>query len=237
MSSFSASTPVGEFVALQPGLSRVFQQHGIDFCCGGKRPLEDACREKGLNTDDLLREIHALGGNTQDELILVDAPLTEICDHIEATHHAFLRTEMPRLAGMAAKVSKSHGQNHPEMLMVERLFNTLHDELGAHMLKEERVLFPGIRAMEAGDASACSHCGSVANPISVMEHEHDSAGEALAQLRKLTRDFTPPNDACNTFRALLDGLRGFEENMHQHVHKENSILFPRAIALEKRLRV
>ena len=236
MTTLTTQTTVGEFVAQAPGLSRIFEQHGIDFCCGGKRPLADVCREKGLDATALLQTLTAYRPAMTDAASLANASLTEICDHIEATHHAYVQREMPRLAQMAAKVAQAHGQNHPEVLQVSQIFAAVAAELQSHMLKEERILFPAIRAMEAGDADAAAHCGTVANPIRVMESEHQNAGDALEQLRRLTHGYTPPADACNTFRAFLDGLREFEQDLHEHVHKENNMLFPRAIALETSLR-
>lgn len=236
MTTLTTQTTVGEFVARAPGLSRLFEQQGIDFCCGGKRPLADVCREKGLDATALLQILTAYMPATTDNASLVSASLTEICNHIEATHHAYVQREISRLTLMAAKVVNAHGQNHPEVLQVSQVFATLAAELQDHMAKEERILFPAIRAMEAGDAQAAAHCGTVANPIRVMESEHQNAGDALEKLRQLTHDYTPPADACNTFRAFLDGLREFEQDLHQHVHKENNMLFPRAIALETSLR-
>lgn len=231
----TGQTQVGQFVAEQPGRFRIFQDHGIDFCCGGKRTLEEVCREKGLNTDQMLGELVGYRQGEGDSEIWTDRPLTELCDHIEATHHAFLRDMMPRLSVMAQKVANAHGARHAEMLEVQQVFEGLWAEMQSHMMKEERILFPGIRALEAGDAGACSHCGSVQNPIRVMEHEHDNAGAALETMHKLTGGYQAPADACNTFKALLAGLAELEANMHQHVHKENNVLFPRAIALEQQL--
>jgi regulator of cell morphogenesis and NO signaling len=234
--TYTVQTQVGQFVADMPGRFRIFQDRGIDFCCGGKQPLAQACREKGIDANALLKELVGYQPRAEDAAGLANATLTAICDQIEATHHAFLRDTMPRLSMMAAKVANVHGPRHPEMVQVHQTFEALWEEMQSHMMKEERILFPGIRAMEAGDAEACSHCGSVQNPIHVMEHEHDNAGSALATMRRLTGDYKAPADACNTFRALLSGLADVEADMHQHVHKENNILFPKAIMLESKLR-
>jgi regulator of cell morphogenesis and NO signaling len=232
----NTQTTVGDFVAWRPGLSRVFRDRGIDFCCGGKRSLADVCQEKGLDAGSLLQTLLASPPAPADGPCLTDLSLTSLCDLIEKTHHAYVKAELPRLSELAGKVAKAHGSNHPEMRQVHQLFLAVREELESHLAKEERILFPAIRGLEAGDAMACGHCGSVSNPIRVMEMEHDSAGAALEQLRRLTGNFTPPADACGSFRALLDGWREFEENLHQHVHKENNILFPRAVVLETRLR-
>lgn len=234
--NYTMQTQVGQFVADMPGRFRIFQDRGIDFCCGGKQPLDQACREKGIDANQVLKELLGYQPRAEDAQGLAGKTLTEICDQIEATHHTFLRDVMPRLSTMADKVVNAHGARHPEMLQVQQVFEGLWDEMQSHMMKEERILFPGIRGLEAGDATACSHCGSVQNPIHVMESEHDSAGSALATMRRLTGGYKAPADACNTFRALLSGLEEVEADMHQHVHKENNILFPRAIMLESELR-
>lgn len=234
--SYTVQTQVGQFVADMPGRHRIFQDRGIDFCCGGKLPLEQACSEKGIDAAELLSDLVAYQARPEDSQGLAGKTLTQICDQIEATHHAYLRDVMPRLSGMAAKVVAAHGSRHPEVLQVQQVFEGLWAEMQSHMMKEEHVLFPGIRALEAGDAQACGHCGTVQNPIHVMEMEHDSAGAALATMRQLTGGYKAPADACNTFRALLAGLEDVESDMHQHVHKENNILFPRAIMLESELR-
>jgi regulator of cell morphogenesis and NO signaling len=158
--------------------------------------------------------------------------LIELAEHIEETHHAYLREELPRLDFMTEKVSRVHGDKEPRLLRVREAFVALKAELEPHMMKEERVLFPIIRELEASASRPEFHCGSVANPIRQMEHEHDQAGDALAIIREATDDFVPPEWACNTYRAMLDSLEKLEADMHQHVHKENNVLFPKAIEME-----
>jgi regulator of cell morphogenesis and NO signaling len=235
MNQLTTSTAVGEFVAEMPGRARLFAEHGIDFCCGGKRPLRDACQEKGLNPDAMLAQLVGYRPLNSDRPSIKEKSLTSICDQIEATHHAYLRRELPRMAQMSEKVVNAHGVNHPEMVKVAGIFAAMRAEMASHMMKEEQVLFPAIRQLETGDGGACSHCGSVGNPIRVMENEHESAGAALTEMRRLTGDYTPPADACNTFRALLAALEELEADMHEHVAAENNVLFPRAIELEKQL--
>ena len=225
---------VGEIAAAYPAAVRVFQKHAIDFCCGGKLPLEEACRSRGLNTAAVLADLEAAlapaGAKSTD---WQTAPLGALIDHILETHHAYLRAELPRVDQMLAKVIDKHGANHPDMVPPLRpLFDGLAAELASHMMKEERILFPLIRSLEAGTLQGPAHCGSIRNPISVMEYEHDSAGNALAQMRRITRDYQVPPDACNTFRALFHGLEELEADLHQHIHLENNILFPRAVDLE-----
>ncbi len=230
----SPSNTVGEWVVDRPSRSRVFETLGIDYCCGGKRPLTDACGDKGLATDEVVEALLQEDA-PQDSRDWSAAALTDLCDHIEATHHAYLRTEIPRLSALTAKVGQVHGPKHPEMVEVARIFSSLGDELTSHMAKEEQVLFPMIRELDQASSRPVFHCGSIANPIRMMEYEHDGAGDGLAQLRRLTNDYTCPPDGCNTWRAMCDGLQQFEADLHQHIHKENNILFPRSLQLESSL--
>lgn len=235
MTTIDTSTTVGQLVTERPSRSRVFQKLGIDFCCGGKQSLDEACRSKGLDPGAVLQALLAEDNSAPSQGSGTDPAsmtLSDLCDHIEARHHAYLKAELPRLHAMIRKVAAVHGDKHPWMHEVRSVFDELHAEMQSHMMKEEHVLFPIIRRLERGESNAAFHCGGVANPIRVMEHEHDSAGGALSRMRQLSSDYTPPEGACNTFRAMLDGLRELEEDMHQHVHKENNILFPRALQVE-----
>ncbi|MFV1980940.1 MAG: iron-sulfur cluster repair di-iron protein [Rhodothermia bacterium] len=217
------ASPVGEIAAAVPAATRVFHRHQIDFCCGGGRPLEEVCDRKGLSVDSILDEIETevtpADTSARD---WTDAPLGDLIDHILTTYHEPLREELPRLQSMAHKVLRVHGDSDPEMLAtLNDVLDGLVAELYSHMLKEERILFPMIK--HGGGSSAGA-------PISVMEHEHDSAGDALRRMRELTRDYDPPEWACTTYRALFGGLADLEEALHEHIHLENNILFPRALA-------
>ncbi|MCB8931803.1 MAG: iron-sulfur cluster repair di-iron protein [Fimbriimonadaceae bacterium] len=220
--------PVGQLVAEQPGRSRVFERWGIDYCCGGKKTLGAVCETKQLDPNDLVRDLETAdadpAGSGTDWRI---EPLSTLCDHIEEKHHGFLRQALPRLSMLAAKVAERHGERDPRLVKVRDIFEEFRAELESHMLKEERILFPAIRSLEAGQPSH-----GVAGPIEVMHAEHDHAGADLAAMRGLTDEFRPAADACNTHRALLHALAELEADMHQHVHKENNILFPRAIEKE-----
>jgi regulator of cell morphogenesis and NO signaling len=224
---------VGAIVAAHPGLSRTFATLDIDYCCGGKRPLAEICAERGLDVAAVLRELQAAAAERRGaEVDAAAMGLAELADHIERTHHDYLRSELPRLAEMAVRVARKHGHRDPRLSGVRDTFLGLAEEMFSHMHKEEKVLFPLIRQLEGGAEAASFHCGSLANPIQQMEHEHDSAGGALGRLRELTDAYTPDDNACNTHRALLAGLAELETDMHQHVHKENNVLFPRALRLE-----
>ena len=234
MSTIAIEKTVGQLVAEQPARSRVFEKAGIDYCCGGKKPLGQACAEKGIEVDSLVREIEALDAVTPAaEADWTTESLTALCDHVQHTHHDYLREALPRLSFLTEKVSNAHGDRDFRLAEVAVVFAAFREELESHMMKEEMILFPLIRRMESEGTTAHSHCGSVRNPIRVMVSEHDDAGEALAKMRALTDDYTPPATACNTYRAMLDALATLEEDMHVHVHKENSILFPRAEELER----
>jgi regulator of cell morphogenesis and NO signaling len=228
---------VGELVARQPALSRVFEEVGVDYCCGGKKPLAEACRQKGLNPVELAARLEAAAARLGDQEF-VDAArmsLTELADHIEATHHAYLKQELPRLAHLTAKVAHVHGGKDERLRQIHRVYEEFAADLTAHMMKEEQILFPMIRRLETATGPVALHCGSLANPIGQMEREHHGAGDALEQFRTLTDDYTPPEDACNTYRAMVDALERLELDMHQHVHKEDNVLFPRAMAREAEL--
>lgn len=231
-------TTVGQLVAERPGRSRVFQQLGIDFCCGGKKPLSEVCRDKGLDAATVLQvliagESDGTGPTEGDEVDAAAMTLTELCDHVEQSHHAYLKAELPRLRMMVRKVAAVHGHDHPWTLEIDGVFAGFAAEMESHMLKEEQALFPMIRELDTGRRSDSVQGRRVENAIAVMEHEHDDAGSDLERMRTLSNGFTPPLGACNTFRAMLDGLRELEADMHQHVHKENNVMFPRALQVEK----
>ena len=218
--NITTNTTVADIAATLPSSVRVFQRHGIDFCCGGKTPLAVACEEHGIAFADLVAAIETSRRTPQaDERDWNAEPLSRLVDHIIATYHEPLREELPRLEAMAAKVARVHGGRAPHLARFEGIVAELSSELRAHMRKEELVLFPAICAG-----------GGPAAPIAVMEEEHEHAGALLAELRDLTEGYAPPAWACQTFRALYQGLAELEATMHVHVHLENNILFPRALA-------
>lgn len=229
--SFTLETTVGEMVAARPALARLFEKLGIDYCCGGKKPLAQLAAARGLDPATVLAMIEAAlavspAGHEVDAAAM---SLTELADHIERTHHHYVKAELPRLVEMAERVSRKHAWRDERLKEVAETVVLLADEMSSHMAKEERVLFPIVRQLEAG-APDRFHCGSIANPIRQMEDEHEFAGRAVARLRELTDGFRPDENACNTHRALLGGLEEFEDDLHRHVHKENNVLFPRALA-------
>jgi regulator of cell morphogenesis and NO signaling len=229
---------VGEIAAASPGAARVFENHGIDYCCGGNRPLEDVCREKGLDSGTLLAELaQATGTAGSQEKDWSAAPLRELIRHILTTHHQYLNQELPRLNQRLKQVIAAHGQDAATLLPLAEVFGGLREELEGHMRKEELILFPAIERCEAALAAGASlppaPFGSVENPIRVMELEHENAGQALRRIKELTHGYQVPGHACATYRALWEGLQGLEADLHLHIHLENNILFPRAIAREQ----
>jgi regulator of cell morphogenesis and NO signaling len=239
-SPITAQTTVGELVAQRPSRARVFERFGIDYCCGGKLPLAEACSRKGISTETVQAILELLEERSDaPERDLTGLSMTELVEDIERTHHSYLKQELPRLNLLTGKVANRHGERLPQLVALRQVFVAFEAELFQHMAKEEQVLFPLCREMDAlqpGQSLPPFHCGSVANPITVMIQEHDGAGEALARMRELTDDYTPPADACVTFAALYASLADLERDMHRHVHKENSVLFPMAIEAEARLR-
>ncbi len=241
MLPFSPTQPVGEIVAHFPGASRLFERYAIDYCCGGRLPLANACAARGLDPLALIAELsEAVTRADLKELRDWTAePLADLIEHILVAYHAPLRAELPRLARLAGRALERHGNDG--MLPFEAIAGQIAEleaELESHMLKEERVLFPAVRRLEAAAGGALTPvaepCGSIAFPIQAMEHEHAEAGAHLAELRRITRGYEVPAGACNTVTALVEGLAEFETELHRHIHLENEILFPRALTLSGR---
>jgi regulator of cell morphogenesis and NO signaling len=232
-SSISPATTVGEIVTAQPLLARLFERVGIDYCCGGKRTLAEACRTRGLDVATFATMLEA-AARLPAEAPIVDAAamsLTALADHIEATHHAYLREALPELAEKARRVAGKHGERDPRLVALRDTLEHLAVEMFEHMAKEEQRAFPLVRDLERAVVTQDS-AGSLAALVREMESEHDAAGAAVARLRELTDGFRPDAGACNTHHALLAGLAHLEADLHQHVHKENNVLFPRALILE-----
>ncbi len=213
---------VGEIATQYPLATRIFHRHGIDFCCGGGKPLADACAARGIDTGIVLEELHEqLGAHEVGEARWDQQPLKDLIRHILVTYHEPLYEELSRLSFMARKVHSVHRDKDPETLseLLDVVIG-LQEELDSHMAKEEQILFPMILNGQGAMAGG---------PISVMGHEHESAGQALARLRELTNGYQVPENACNTWRALWHGLAALEEELHEHIHLENNILFPRSL--------
>lgn len=230
-------TTIGEIVSGDYRAAAVFQKYGIDFCCGGQRTVEDACRAKQIDATEVLGDVARECAATD-----ADAPQyatwepSALVAYIISKHHAYVRKALPAIAAHTQKLASVHGPNHPELLQVDRLFAGVATEMTSHMMKEERILFPFIvelqEATERGGPAPFIPFGTVANPIHMMEEEHESAGGTMARIRELTSNYTVPADGCTTYRVGLQELEAFEQDLHAHVHLENNILFPKALKLE-----
>jgi regulator of cell morphogenesis and NO signaling len=225
---------VREYALEMPGATRVFEKLGIDYCCGGGQSLADACATAGVAVDEVLGSLEQIGNS--DETSASEgwqtASLAELITHIVEKHHTFTRQELARLEALLAKVCGVHGQNHPELFCIQKHFQELSRELEPHMLKEERVLFPYIMQIEEAAKSnrtlPAPPFGTVRNPVRVMMSEHDAAGDILREMREVSLDYTVPEDACISYQTLYVALAALEADLHQHIHLENNILFPRA---------
>jgi regulator of cell morphogenesis and NO signaling len=233
------SRTIKEVVVELPASVGVFERLGIDYCCGGDKSLEDACQAAGRSLREVLQSLEAARSVAKAETEPTDwsrEPLAKLMNHIVQKHHSFCRQEVSRLEPLLAKVSQVHGQNHPELRLLQSLFSGLSRELLMHLVKEEQTLFPYIARLEEaltqGKSFPRPPFGTVQNPVRMMVLEHDNAGAALHEMSTLSGDYRLPSDSCDSYRMLFEGLKSFESDMHQHVHLENNILFPRAVALE-----
>jgi regulator of cell morphogenesis and NO signaling len=232
---------LGELVAEHPRLAALFDELGLDYCCGGQQALAEAGADHGLDLSLLAQRVRdgirssdreaGGGGGGVPEPRLQEMGLAQLADHIESTHHVYLRAELPHIAKLLEKVERAHGERHPELKQVGSVFGQLAAELTEHMHKEERILFPAIRRL-AGSGPAGPVPLELAMPIRVMEREHESAGQALDRLRHLTAGYATPSDGCASWRELMDAMVRLEQDLHRHIHAENYVLFPRALELE-----
>ena len=233
--SFDTQTKIGDIVLEVPATMRIFEALNIDYCCGGQRTLAAACAHAGQDVQEVQDKLATLqtgAAAPSDPKVWQSAPLTELIDHIEATHHAFTRAELARVAPLMEKVLKVHGDHHPELARIAQCFKAMDNDLRPHLEKEEQILFPYVRNLESGKRSTECCFGTVQNPIRAMQNEHEQVGDILRELRTLTNDYTPPEDGCGSYRSLFLGLQNLEEDLHLHIYLESHLLFPRAIDLE-----
>lgn len=229
---------LADIVIADTRTARVFDRLGLDYCCHGQDTLEEAATEHGLGVDAVIRALEAIGPPRREDAIPEWPALNQLTAHIVGTHHAYVREAAPAIRGWIDKIVARHGANHPELAEVRTVFASLAEELSAHMLKEENILFPYIDSLaraSGGQRLPAGPFGTVRNPIRMMEHDHEDAGRALVRLRQLTGGYKLPTDACTTYRACYEELERFENDLHRHVHLENNVLFPRAVALEGEL--
>lgn len=236
---FTAQNTLAEIVKSDFRSARIFENYNLDFCCRGNRTIDEAAKEKGLDSEKILSEVSECCPDSNDAKNTEQWNLDELVNHILDKHHTYVKQMLPVIHTHSRKVKEVHGGNHPEVIQIADIFEQIRNELEMHMLKEERMLFPAIIKLTECDknnsAMEIPPFGSVSNPISVMEREHTEAGEELYKIREVSGNFTPPEDACSTYRVLYQELREFEEDLHRHIHLENNILFPGAITLEQKL--
>lgn len=230
-------TTLSEIVKNNLRAGAIFEKYNLDFCCKGNRTISEACKNTGIDTTQLISELAMLNQEpASGNLNYEEWNLEFMIDYILNTHHSYVRRMIPIISEHASRVVAAHGKNHPEVLEINKIFKVVYKELKTHMMKEEEILFPYVKYLnkikQSGGSYESPYFGSVANPIKEMEKEHEAAGDELFEIRRLSAGYTPPEDACNTFRVLYSELKDFEEDLHKHVHLENYILFPKAIALE-----
>jgi regulator of cell morphogenesis and NO signaling len=239
--TMSTAKTVREVAVEFPEATRIFERFGIDYCCGGNQSLEEACAASNLSVDQVLDSLELAEQTArakQKDRNWQTEPLADLVAHITSTHHKYTREEIARLRPLFDKVCSVHGKNHPELQQVRASFQEVAQELTPHMMKEEMMLFPYIVRMEEAviqkEPILPPPFGTVQNPVAMMMREHDSAGDALRVMRQASAGYTPPGDACISYQTLYQALAAFETDLHQHIHLENNILFPRAIEMEQK---
>lgn len=233
--NITAQSIIGEVTAKEYRAAIVFKKNGIDFCCNGNRSIAAACKNDEARIHSLITELQR-SIETEDVtgINYNSWPLDLLADYIEKKHHRYVTTRIAEIQPLLDKVVKVHGSQHPELIEVEALFHESAGELTAHMKKEELILFPYIRKMvAAGNIQVQAPFGTVQNPIDMMLQEHNNEGERFRKIAALTGNYTAPVDACNTYQVSFALLKEFEEDLHLHIHLENNILFPKAIAMER----
>ena len=235
--NITENNTVAEVVTYNIKTADVFKKHGIDFCCGGGISIKKACEKNNVTFSEIEKELANINNPSSNTYNYDSWKLDFLVDHIENIHHTYVEENTSLVLQYAAKVAKVHGHHYVEVVKVYELFSEVAQELASHMKKEELILFPFIKqlvkAKKEGVKANQPHFGTVNNPIAMMEDEHENAGDIFKEINKLTNNYTPPEGACNTFRALYAKLDEFEQDLHQHIHLENNILFPKAILLEK----
>lgn len=237
---FPETLTVADVVTENIKTAHIFKKYGIDFCCGGGISIRKAAEKANVKYDDLERDLLNVENTSSRASNYNNYELDFLTDHIIHVHHKYVEENIPLIIQYAARVVQVHGDHYPELREIQQLFSLVSTELGGHMKKEELILFPLIKKMvnakRAGESVPEPHFGTVDNPIKMMEAEHEEAGEILRTIAQLSQNYIPPEGACNTFRAFYAKLDEFEQDLHQHVHLENNILFPKALKLEKEFR-
>lgn len=228
---------IGDIVAEDFRTAAIFKKHKIDFCCKGGRTIEQATENKPVTAEQIYHEIQNLPQGNNADTDFNAFPLDLLTDYIEKMHHRYVEEKTPVIQAFLEKLCRVHGERHPELFQIRDEFNASAQDLASHLKKEELVLFPFIRnmvkAQRTGQPLENPHFGTVQNPVNMMKEEHSIEGERLRRIAELSSEYTPPADACNTYRVAFAMLQDFENDLHRHIHLENNILFPKAIALEQ----
>jgi regulator of cell morphogenesis and NO signaling len=225
--NLTVNDPLKNFVKNNPQCAEVFEELNIDFCCGGDTALLSASEERGLDPQRVYQRLMELPSEvTTEEIDVSDLTPAELIDHIESTHHVYLKKALPRLGGLMDKVHQAHSSRHPELIQLKKVLESLRKDLEPHLLKEEQVLFPLIKNSQINSPGLPIKAAE--GPIRVMRVEHDGAGDLLKEMRILANNYVPPKDGCQSFQLLYNELRQLEKDTHLHIHKENNLLFPAA---------
>ncbi len=230
-------TTIGQLVTSRPGRARLFESLGLDYCCGGRKPLVQACAEKGMDVATVLRLVHDFDKRVTEvpDENWSGATITALANHIENTHHAYMKTELPRLEHLVRHVAARHGDRNPHLVELRDTFLSFKAKMESHGAREEASVFPACRALDVSGPASILGDGPASTGIAELIAEHEEAGDALSRIRELTNGFTPPADACNTYRVIYSALAEMTEDLHRHVHKENNILFPKALDAKRKL--
>ena len=235
--NITKDTIIGDLVAHDYRAASVFKKNKIDFCCNGNRSIEDACTKKGLDTEQIVKDLNNTNNaGTLNQTDYTSWPLDLLADYVEKKHHRYVREKIQEITPFLHKIVRVHGDRHPELLEVAQLFGESSEDLTDHMVKEESILFPHIRRMvddKHSNTPVSAPFGTVQNPIKMMMAEHDNEGERFRKIAELTNDYTMPADGCTTYRVTFAMLKEFEDDLHLHIHLENNILFPKSIELEE----
>jgi len=230
---------LSEIVTQDYKAAAVFEKYNLDFCCGGNKPVSEACKEKGLDSSAVIEDLKSIRNKSGNTDKYDTWGLDFLIDYIVNNHHTYVNKMIPLLSAHTQKIAAVHGKNHPELIAVAGRFGRVYKDLRQHMLKEEQILFPFIKQLvgtkNRGGRAETPYFGTVKNPIRMMEVEHQAAGDEMHEIRHLTDNYTIPDDACNTYSIAMLELKDFEEDLHKHVYLENYVLFPRSVELEEKL--
>ena len=228
---------IGDFVAENFRTAEVFKKYHIDFCCKGGRTVEEACDKKKVSPEEIYKELEEIANRKSEDIDFNSWPLDLLADYVEKTHHRYVEEKSAMLIPYLNKLCKVHGERHPELFEINELFIGSAQDLAAHMKKEELILFPFIKQMveakKNGEPLPAPRFGTVENPVAMMKHEHEAEGERFVKIAELTNNYEFPDDACGTYQVTYRMLEDFQNDLHKHIHLENNILFPKAIAMEK----